>query len=299
MSYVILDLEWNGTYSRTAQKFVNEIIEFGAVKLDDELNVVDTFSSLIAPKIGKKLSGKVKELTKINFAELVDDGVDFFTAADSFAKFLGDSTLMTWGTSDIHALIENYIFYKDDYHIPFLKSYCDLQEYCQRALDRYDAANQMGLGVCAELLGIEFSEDEQHRAEADALLSRECFVRVYGRYPISSCLLKADCEEFYNRMMFKNYFITDLNFPGIDKNDLKFNCDLCGKRARRVKRWKLHNKNFTSDFYCKNCDHKFTARVSFKRRYDGIKVNRRIVEKKPKQETYENGNNQNADKTRA
>ena len=160
----------------------------------------------------------------------------------------------------------------------------------ERALDRYDAANQMGLGVCAELLGIEFSEDDLHRAEADALLSRECFVRLYRKYPVSSCLLKADCEEFYNRMMFKNYFITDLNSPGIDKNDLKFNCDICGKRARRVKRWKLHNKNFTSDFYCKSCDNKFTARVSFKRRYDGIKVNRRIVEKKPAQETDENEN---------
>lgn len=283
MSYVILDLEWNGAFCKSAQKFVNEIIEFGAVKLDEKLNVVDTFSSLITPKIGKRLSGKVKQLTKINFEELVDGGVDFFTAAKSFAEFLGDSTLMTWGTSDIHALIENYLFYTKDYHIPFLKSYCDLQEYCQRALDRYDAANQMGLGVCAELLGIEFSEDEQHRAEADALLSRECLVKLIDKYPVSSCVLRADCEEFYRRMMFKNYFVTDLNTPGIDKENLKFNCDLCGKRARRVKKWKLHNKNFTSDFYCKSCDHKFTARVSFKRRYDGIKVNRRIIEKKKEQ----------------
>ncbi len=287
MSYVILDLEWNGAYSKSAQKFVNEIIEFGAVKLDDDLNVTDTFSSLIAPKIGKRLSGKVKQLTKINYEELVDGGVDFFTAAGSFADFLGDCALLTWGTSDIHALIENYIYYTGDYHIPFLKSYCDLQEFCQRALDRYDAANQMGLGVCAEILEIEFSEDEQHRAEADALLSRECFVRLYDKYPLSSCLHNADCEEFYRRMMFKNYFITDLNSPGIDKNDLKFNCDICGKRARRVKGWKLHNKNFTSDFYCKSCDRRFTARVSFKRRYDGIKVNRRIVEKKEEQESDE------------
>ena len=32
MEYVILDLEWNGTYSRRKQGFINEIIEFGAVK---------------------------------------------------------------------------------------------------------------------------------------------------------------------------------------------------------------------------------------------------------------------------
>ena len=34
MNIVILDLEWNGAYSRRLHGFINEIIEFGAVKLD-------------------------------------------------------------------------------------------------------------------------------------------------------------------------------------------------------------------------------------------------------------------------
>lgn len=75
MSYVILDLEWNGSYSKVLHKFVNEIIEIGAVKLDDELNVCDTFTMLVAPKIGKKLCSKVKQLTKITNEELKDEGV--------------------------------------------------------------------------------------------------------------------------------------------------------------------------------------------------------------------------------
>ena len=37
--YVILDLEWNGTYSRRIKGFINEIIEFGAVKVDEQLDV--------------------------------------------------------------------------------------------------------------------------------------------------------------------------------------------------------------------------------------------------------------------
>ena len=40
MDYVILDLEWNTAYSKSAHKFVNEIIEFGAVKVDGDFNVV-------------------------------------------------------------------------------------------------------------------------------------------------------------------------------------------------------------------------------------------------------------------
>ena len=60
MSYVILDLEWNSAYSRQEHRFVNEIIEFGTVKVDDSFCEAGCFEELIAPKIGKKLSGKVQ-----------------------------------------------------------------------------------------------------------------------------------------------------------------------------------------------------------------------------------------------
>ena len=47
MNFVILDLEWNGTYSRRLKGFMNEIIEFGAVKVDECLHVLDTFGACI------------------------------------------------------------------------------------------------------------------------------------------------------------------------------------------------------------------------------------------------------------
>ena len=39
MNYIILDLEWNGSYSKSERKFINEIIEFGAVKVDNDFNI--------------------------------------------------------------------------------------------------------------------------------------------------------------------------------------------------------------------------------------------------------------------
>lgn len=279
MSYVILDLEWNGSFSKSAQRYVNEIIEFGAVKTDSEFHIIDTFSVLISPQIGKKLSGRVKQLTKITNEELADSGIDFLSAAEAFSRFLGDATVMTWGTSDIHALIDNYRYYCDDYHIPFLSSYCDIQEYCERAMGKYDEGNQIGLGVCAEMLGVDFCEDDQHRADADAVLSLACVKKFADKIPVENYILKADCEAFYDRMMFKNYFITDLKSPRIDRAQLRFRCESCGKQARRSGKWKLHNKNFTSDFYCKHCDRKFTGRISFKQRFDGVKINKRIIVK--------------------
>ena len=183
MSYVILDLEWNGSYSKVLHKFVNEIIEIGAVKLDDELNVCDTFTMLVAPKIGKKLCSKVKQLTKITNEELKDEGVSFIKAISLFSDFLGDGVLMTWSDSDLHALIENYSYYTGRTRLPFLSRYCNLQSYCEDCLDLHDSSCQLGLGACAEMAGVDFSEDDQHRALADVYLTLECMKAFYGQYP--------------------------------------------------------------------------------------------------------------------
>ena len=35
MAYVVFDLEWNSGYCKKTKGFINEIIELGAVKLDE------------------------------------------------------------------------------------------------------------------------------------------------------------------------------------------------------------------------------------------------------------------------
>lgn len=134
MSFVVLDLEWNGSYSSKEHRFVNEIIEFGAVKTDDNLNIIDRFEMLISPQIGKKLCSKVKKLTKITNEELRENGCTFMHAVSEFKKFCGDCVLVTWGTSDILALIENYMYYAHRPELPFLTSYCNVQDYCEKCL---------------------------------------------------------------------------------------------------------------------------------------------------------------------
>lgn len=282
MSFVILDLEWNGSYSSVLHRFVNEIIEFGAVKVDDNFNITDTFSALIKPQIGKKLCSKVKELTKITNEELSEKGIPFLDAVNRFTEFSKDSILMTWGTSDIHALIENYTYFAGSVRLPFLKKYCNLQSYCERCLDIHKASCQLGLSTCAEILEIEFSQDEQHRAFADAELSLECLRHLSAKKPLAGFTVNADCDEFYDKITFKNRFITDLSSDEIDKKQMKFNCDLCGKNAKRMTKWKLHNRSFAAEFFCKNCNRRFIGRISFKKKFDGIVIRKKIVEKREK-----------------
>lgn len=284
MSYVILDLEWNASYSNTLHKFVNEIIEFGAVKTDDDFNIVDTFSVLVAPKIGKKLSSKVKQLTKISFEELEKYGVPFMEAVDKFTCFSKDSVIVTWSTSDVHALIENYSYHTGDYHLPFLLRYCNVQEFCEVCLNINDTSGQLGLSTCAEILNIDFSEDEQHRAFADAELSLKCLKKLSQKRMLSDFVYDAGKEEFYERMMFKTYFVTDIDSSDVDKSQMFFKCSNCGGLTRRLTSWKIHNKAFTADFLCDNCAKKFWGRISFKKKYDGVVVRKKLVEKISKKE---------------
>lgn len=279
MSYVILDLEWNASYSKMLHKFVNEIIEFGAVKTDDEFNIIDTFSVMVVPKIGKRLSPKVKQLTKISYSELKANGIPFMEAVDRFTDFAVDSVIVTWSTSDVHALIENYSYYTNDFHLPFLSRYCNVQEFCEACLNINDSSSQLGLSVCAEMLNIEFEEDEQHRAFADAELSLKCLKKLSQKRSVSDFVYDASKEEFYKRMMFKNHFVTNIDSDDVDKSQMYFECLSCGRLTKRLTKWKVHNKAFTADFLCDNCAKKFLGRVTFKKKYDGVVVRKSWLRK--------------------
>lgn len=288
MSYVILDLEWNASYSKILHKFVNEIIEFGAVKTDDAFNIIDTFSVMVAPKIGKRISPKVKQLTKISYSELKAKGIPFMEAVDKFTDFAGDSVIVTWSTSDVHALIENYSYYTNDFHLPFLSRYCNVQEFCEACLNINNASNQLGLSVCAEMLQIEFEEDEQHRAFADAELSLKCLKKLSQKRSVSDFVYDARKEEFYERMMFKTHFVTNIDSDDVDKSQMCFECISCGRLTKRLTKWKVHNKAFTADFLCDNCSKKFLGRVAFKKKYDGVVVRKKLIEKKSEEATAQN-----------
>ena len=211
MNFVILDLEWNGTYSRRLKGFMNEIIEFGAVKVDECLHVLDTFDALVRPQVGKKISGKIKTLTNITNEELAN-GLQFMQVMSRFRKWMGDAVLMTWGTSDILALIENSRYFCGSERIPFLKQYVDLQSYCEQML-HYDATKQMGLSTSAQLLGINEEDIAHHRAMDDSMLSLRCLQKLYQKEALVPFIQDARTDAFYEKITFKTMIICDLTNP--------------------------------------------------------------------------------------
>lgn len=283
MEIAVLDLEWNGAYSRRLKGFINEIIEFGAVLVDENLNIIDTFEALIRPQVGKKISGKISTLTSITDGDL-QDGLQFMQAVSRFGKWARGAVIMTWGTSDVLALIENCRYFCGSGRIPFLDRYVDLQAYCERMLHHGGGGQQMGVSAAAALLGIDENGFDHHRALGDSMLELRCFQKVYTPESLAAFVQDAGDAAFYDRMEFRTVSVCDLHHPLIRPQDLAFFCEKCGRRAKRVGEWELHNKGFRAVFECRNCGIRFSGRVRFKLKYEGLVVTKKIrpcTEEKP------------------
>lgn len=273
MDIAILDLEWNAAYSRRRKGYINEIIEFGAVKCQPGLAPAESFSCFVRPQVGKQLNAVVADLTNIT-QENLTGGVPFMHAVRDFRRWLGESLLMTWGSADILTLIENCRYFSGDMRVPFLTQYCDLQRYAEEYLG-LGTGQQAGLEKVAGLLGIDISQMEQHRALDDSLIALRILEKIYDPGRLEPFIQKCG-EEFYRRMTFRTSYIRDLQDPRVKPEHLRFLCPCCGGKTVRTGRWTNHNRAFRADFKCKNCGYGFMGRVMIKEKYEGISVNQKI-----------------------
>ncbi len=282
MQYVIFDLEWNNVYGRKIQGFINEIIEIGAVKLNDQLEEIDTFSSFIRPSIGKRLRGSVKKLTNITNDD-VQSGEPFTYVFSTLRKWIGSepTVVLTWGDGDIRVLIENYKYLNGIAYIPFLTDYVDLQPFVQRKLQT-QSGQQLGLSRAAEMLGIDADAYSHHRALSDSELSAECFRRVFDYEELQR--FNRPCgADFYARLAFKPHPISNIRNPLIDKKQLTYQCPSCNVNACRRTEWKYSNRFFRAVFECPVCHTQTKVSVRFMRMYDHIDVKKTATEYVPQQ----------------
>ena len=271
MNYIVLDLEWNNTYCKKKKGFMNEIIEIGAVKLDSNLEVIDTFSVFIKAQLGKKLHSRVKELTNITNDD-ISAGTPFSQAMSNFRKWVSheDNIILTWGDTDIRVLIENFKYFNGISFIPFLSNYVNLQKYAQ-AFMNISKADQIGLSAAAEKLGIDFDSYTLHRALDDSRLTADLFKKIYNEKMLSSYTLVCD-STFYSKITFKPKVITDINSPLIDKSKMRCLCDICGSSCERISDWRIINQSFRAIFLCKKCKWKIRFTIRFKEYYDRIDI---------------------------
>lgn len=101
--YIVIDLEF-AKVSRSMKKTYgsgSEIIQIGAVLVDEEYTIIDKFQTFVAPVFGK-LTSTIANLTGISKADLAD-APDICTALKDFSAWIpdnGDIEFVSWSDND-------------------------------------------------------------------------------------------------------------------------------------------------------------------------------------------------------
>ena len=167
MHYVVMDLEWNQAMSSKSSVFNKlpihlrgEIIEIGAVKLNEDMTPGEEFQIDVKPMYFRRMHYKVKKLTGFD-KERLAGGVKFKHAIEEFLNWCGpDCTFLTWGFDDKSIMEKNLIVH--DMDIDWMGNWVNLQVIYNLQTD--GDRNQKSLATAMEHFGI-----EQTRVAHDAL----------------------------------------------------------------------------------------------------------------------------------
>ncbi|MDX1942706.1 MAG: 3'-5' exonuclease [Saprospiraceae bacterium] len=174
MNFIIYDLEatcWQGR----PPSLVQEIIEIGAVRLNNYGEVEGTFNSFVRPKMHPRLSVFCQELTTIRqtdidraryFPDVIEDFQDWAEVFDE------DYVLCSWGGFDKKMLIQDCRLHDMDHD--WVESHINLKEQ-YREIKRLRQSKGLKSVVNAE--GFEFT-GTHHRGIDDA----ENLARVFAKY---------------------------------------------------------------------------------------------------------------------
>jgi DNA polymerase III epsilon subunit-like protein len=184
MYYIVLDLEFNQDFTDItvkeplAHKYPFEIIQFGAVKLDFNLNIIGYFSRYVKPDIYYRVNPIITDITGITSDMLMNEK-KFPEIYNEFIEFIEDvnSILCTWGMSDIKELYKSAEYY--NMNMQFLpKMFINLQPYASMHF-KLNKKIQLRLQNVVEILNIPII-DKFHDALNDSIYTAEVFKKIYS-----------------------------------------------------------------------------------------------------------------------
>ena len=205
MNYIILDLEWDSTFFKAQKRFINQILQIGAVKLNENFDIVDTFEVTVKSAISNKVTGRFARLTGIT-NEVMRAGVPFEKAVEEYNAWVGENTVtMTWGNSDLYTIVSNEEDLLSGKRFR-IEKYLDLQKFIQNEmyLRGYTDKNQVSLSLAAEFLQIETEDIDFHTAKDDSLVAAYLLKKCYNEERFVPLIKDATNPEFFKRLRFKS-----------------------------------------------------------------------------------------------
>ena len=169
MNYIVFDLEWNQSNTgreKEVEKLPFEIIEIGAVKIDDTCVTTGEFHELIRPQVYREMHHITGKLIQLNMKEL-ERGQFFPKTMEAFLDWCGSDAYQfcTWGSLDLMELQRNMKFYDMTPLSDGPIAYLDVQKLFSIAYE--DGKKRRSLEFAIDFLEIE-KDIPFHRAFTDA-----------------------------------------------------------------------------------------------------------------------------------
>lgn len=201
MNYIIFDLEWNqcGSDSEILTQPVclpGEIIEIGAVRLDDAFHKTGELRLFIKPRYYTRLHRRIVTLTGIRDKDLDEKGLPFPEAFSQFMEFCGEEySFMTWSRSDLPILIDNMLLHGLD--ISQLPDTYDLQRIFCREIMRF--SRKMSLDDALNVLGEhgDVAHDALNDCRNTALVIDHLDMETYGGEYVSRAFAEPALHKVY------------------------------------------------------------------------------------------------------
>lgn len=166
--YIFLDLEMN-TWKSISGELSSEIIEIGAVLMDNDLRIIDTFNQLVRPTHRKKLSPYCLRLTGIDRNKLFVS-ITLQQALDDLCDWADDykdvKVIYSWNESDYRQIVQECELKSINNKVVGVlhECYIDYQKVFSKEFDWPTC----GLADALKLFGIRQS-GRAHRALNDAM----------------------------------------------------------------------------------------------------------------------------------
>lgn len=252
MNYIVLDLEWNqcyGGHEHENPRMPFEIIEIGAVKLDEKFNIIDFYSSIIKPRLYKKLQPHIKAILNYDEATL-KKGRPFDMVCREFIKWCGEDYIFcTWGTMDLSYLQNNMDYYYMKQLEKPLKYYNVQQIYA-------DVASEDGqiskLEKAVVHMNLEIDRPF-HSAVNDAYYTGRILAKIKPKdlddrytYDVYNVPTEKDEEIISYHKHYMEHItrvFEDKTEALLDKELLTIRCYKCGKKTSKKIKWFVNSQN--------------------------------------------------------
>ena len=263
MNYIILDLEWNqGAAEKTEETLPFEIIEIGAIKLNDRREKIDEFNELIKPQVYHEMNHVTRKLIHLQMEQL-EDGKTFPEVMQAFRDWWGDDYIFcTWGSMDLIELQRNIRYYQMEPISDRPFRFLDIQKLFSIAYE--DRKSRKSLEYAIDFLKIE-KDIPFHRALSDAYYTAKVLAlldeNVLENYsfdifhiPVSK---KEEIHAIFDKVPQESYakYISrgfeDKTRAMNDKNITGTKCYLCHRNLKKKIKWFTPNgKHYYCVSYC-------------------------------------------------